>query len=223
MSLPAPDASATLDAARERVVHLLTDRFADDTLTVEQFEAELDRLHRLTDIGSLQRMAGELTSGVQPAVARDALAATPLPPHAPSVEFGWQYGELVAGRAIAEARMLAIMSSSKRTGVWSVPRVFRAFALMSEAVIDLRYAVIPADGCEIEVSAIMANVKVLLPPEVEAEVAVSAFMGSAQDGTHTHPAVGHGPRVRVTGSAMMAEVKVLQGMEAELAALEMND
>lgn len=231
MSLPAPDASLPLDAARERVVRLLTDRYADDTLSVEEFEAELDRLHRATDVVALERMADALTSGVRPAAAHSALgrparaawaSAEPTPPYG-AVGLGWQRGARVPGRMVDEGRMFAVMSSSRRVGVWMVPRLFRAFAVMSEAVIDMRDAVLPADGCEIEVGAIMANVKVLLPPGVEAEVAVMAFMGNAEDRTRVDSAAGQAPRVRVTGSAVMSEVKVLQGAEADLAALEMDD
>ncbi|GJG85560.1 hypothetical protein tb265_07410 [Gemmatimonadetes bacterium T265] len=233
-----PDASPALDAARERVVRLLTDRYADDTLTVEQFEAELDRLHGLGDVAALEQMASELATGVRPAVARPTVArpapmewgvagagpaASVLAPPSGRAELGWQYGGLVAARPADDGHLFAVMSSSKRVGPWLVPRRFRAFALMSEAVVDLRDAVLPADGCEIEVGAIMANVKVLLPRGVQADVAVMAFMGSAQDRTEVEPAAGHAPRVRVTGSAVMSEVQVLQGAEAEFAALHFDD
>lgn len=224
---PSPD----LESARERVVRLLTDRYADDTLTVEQFEAELDRLHGLGDVAAMERMAAELTSGVRPAVGRVAVApAPPAPfPTTPAAagvvpeSLGWQYGALVPARVPADGRVFAVMSATKRRGPWLVPRHFRAFALMSEVVLDLRGAVIPAEGCEIELGAIMANVKVLLPPDVLGEVAMTAFMGNAEDHTHAAAVPDAAPRVRVSGSAVMAEVKVLQGAEAEFAALEMDD
>jgi hypothetical protein len=55
---PLPDPA--LHAARERVVRLLTDRYADETLTIEDFEARLDRLHALATPAALEAMAREL-------------------------------------------------------------------------------------------------------------------------------------------------------------------
>lgn len=220
MTSPLPAAG---EQARERIVRLLTDRYADDTLTVEEFEAELDRMHAITDPAELERMAEGLTSGARPAAPRAAAAgATPPSVAAPRVPagavpfdatsgLGWQRGALVPARARDEGRMLAIMSSSKRAGPWLVPRYFRAFALMSEAVIDLRDAVLPADGCEIEVGAVMANVKILLPPGVQADVTILAFMGNAHDHTRAEPLGAAAPHVRVTGSSVMAEVQVFGG------------
>lgn len=209
------DAAPALDVARERVVRLLTDRYADDTLTVEQFEAELDRLHGLGEVAALERMAAELTTAARPAVARTAppytashagldAASSALPS-----ALGWQRGALVPARVAGEGRVVAVMSSAKRAGAWPVPRTLRVLAVMSEAVVDLRDAVLPAEGCEVEVRALMANVKVLLPPAVEAYVDVTALMGAVHDYTHNTPNPGHAPRVRVTGACVMSEVTAL--------------
>ena len=220
---PAPPTAPALDAARERVVRLLTDRYADDTLTVEQFEVELDRLHALTDAGALERMGDALTSGARPAVTRTATRAVAAPADWSSAALGWQRGVLVSARVPEVGRVVAIMSQSRRQGPWAVPRSLRVRAVMSEAVVDLRDAVLPAEGCAIDVAALMANVKVLLPAGVEAAVAVTALMGAALDHTHAGPTAGAAPRVRVTGASVMAEVRVLQGVEADLAALGLDD
>lgn len=231
MSSPLPN-SPTLAAARERVVRLLTDRYADDTLTVEQLEAELDRLHALHDVGALDRMGNELATGSRPALARPtssppppAAWSSPAPPVGGPVggALGWQRGVLVPARGLDERHLLAVMSSTRRAGPWLVPRTLHVWAVMSEAVVDLRDAVLPSEGCDVEVSAIMANVRVLLPAGVDAEVDVLAFLGSSRDLTHAGPGGGRAPRVRVTGSAVMAEVKVLQGAAADLEALELDD
>lgn len=213
-----PDAvpSPSLEAARERVVRLLTDRYADDTLTVEEFEARLDRLHALTDAAALDRMADELVTGVRPAGIRPAVGPDGSPtmpvPSLPPAALGWQRGALVPARVPDDGRVVAIMSASRRAGPWAVPRVLRVWAVMSEAVVDLRDAVLPAEGCEIEVGAVMANVRVLLPPGVDAQVDVLAFMGAAHDHTRAGrpetPLARHVPCVRVTGSSVMAEVQV---------------
>jgi hypothetical protein len=59
----------------------------------------------------------------------------------------------------------------------------------------------------------MGNVRVILPEGADAYVEVTAFMAAAEDHTHARYAsyAGAGPRVRVTGLAVMAEVKVVGG------------
>jgi hypothetical protein len=49
-----------VEAARERVVRLLTDRYADDSLTLDAFEARLDALHQVSDVAALDAMAASL-------------------------------------------------------------------------------------------------------------------------------------------------------------------
>src|SRR3712207_5178566 len=61
---------AALEAARERAIRLLTDRFADDTLTVDEFEARLDRMYQGTAPADLEALTGDLVgnTGLTPAV-----------------------------------------------------------------------------------------------------------------------------------------------------------
>src|SRR3712207_3225 len=66
---PPPTERAALEAARERAIRLLTDRFADDTLTVDEFEARLDRMYQAGTPGDLDALTSDLvgTTGVVPA------------------------------------------------------------------------------------------------------------------------------------------------------------
>lgn len=93
-----------------------------------------------------------------------------------------------------------------------MPRQLRVVAFMGEAVVDLREATVP-DGCEISVLAIMGNVRVVLPDGADAHVEIDAFMGAADDRTRARygGVAGPGVRVRVTGLALMAEVRVVGG------------
>lgn len=229
---PARVDAARVHAARERVVRLLTDRYADDTLTVEEFEARLDRMHALADPAALDAMARELE-----AAAPAPLAATPAyapayrrayqaSPNAPAPAGGWPNvptpnvpvsnlpvpNTPAAGGAPDEGRVLAVMSSTTRRGAWAVPRRLHVLAVMGEAVLDLREALLPA-ACEVEVFALMGNVRIILPAGADAQFEVGAFMAAADDHTRGHylGTSGTGPRVRVTGLAIMAEVKVVGG------------
>src|SRR5207244_1200723 len=131
-ALPVP----ALVAARERVVQLLTDRYADDSLTVEEFEAELDRLHATHDVASLQAMAHALAA---PRATWSDTGSAPATRTAPR--------QLVADAA----RVLAFMGNAKRRGAWHVPERIRAVAVMGEIVLDLRDAIAESDDVEIEI------------------------------------------------------------------------
>lgn len=79
---------------------------------------------------------------------------------------------------------------------------------MSEVKIDLRDTPIPHD-CTIDVLAVMANVTVIVPPGVSVDFDVFPVMASARNDAHELGLTPSGaPRVRVTGSAAMAEVRV---------------
>ena len=45
-----PVAASAIEAARERTIRVLTDRFADDTLSIDQFEALLDRMYKASTV-----------------------------------------------------------------------------------------------------------------------------------------------------------------------------
>lgn len=219
---PFPAPLAARDAARERVVRLLTDRYADDTLTVEEFEARLDRLHALHDPAALEAMARELERALERAPERTAptLPAYPAPvaasyaaSYAASTPASYPGPPTWSPNAPpGDGRIFAFMSNAKRRGAWAVPSRLRAVAMLGELVLDLREAVLPP-ACEIELFALLGNVRVILPPGADAYVELDAVVGSADDRTPCRlpgrPATG--PRVRVTGTAILGEVKVLGG------------
>lgn len=189
-AFPAP----ALDAARERVVRLLTDRYADDSLTVEEFEAQLDRMHALASAAELDAMARALAA--PPA----AVVHQPYAPPAPGRAVGH-----VAG--LLPARVRAFMSNMRREGAWVVPPRLHLTSVMSEITLDLREAVLPP-VCEVEVFALLGNVKLYLPPGAEAVVEVESVMASVNDRRSRRGQPPRGRVVRVTGSVIMGEVKV---------------
>ncbi len=209
-AVPAPAASpadrAALEAARERAIRLLTDRFADDTLTVDEFEARLDRMYQASVPADLDALTADLVGaaavagaprtpgGATAAIARAASGARAYP---------------VPGETPALRRIFALMSEQKKTGRWIVPRRLDVRAIMSDLFIDLRDAALPPEFCEIDLTAVMSNVKLLVPPGIVVEGLLTSVMASVgndaeDDGRLPTSAV----RVRLTGMALMAEVRV---------------
>ncbi|MDB4880276.1 MAG: hypothetical protein JWL60_1722 [Gemmatimonadetes bacterium] len=184
-----PSSDRALQAARERATVLLTDRFADESLSEAEFEA---RLYWLSNAGTAARV-DELVADL--AVARH-----------PGAAMGPQHG--FAAGPPHEERLLALMSSTTRSGHWTLPPRLRARAVMSELLLDLRYASMPP-AAEIDLVTIMANVRIIVPPEVEVECAVSPIMGTVRNGTGRIAWPGQTrPRLRVTGTCFMAELRI---------------
>jgi hypothetical protein len=203
---PSPTDRAALEAARERAIRLLTDRFADDTLTVDEFEARLDRMYQAAAPADLEALTADLVGptgvtgeprspgGATAAIARAATGARRFP---------------APGDTPALRRIFALMSESKHTGRWVVPRRLDVRAIMGDLFLDLRDAALPPEFCEIDLAAIMSNVKILVPPGVIVESLLTSVMAAVgndaeDDGRLPTSAI----RVRITGMALMAEVRV---------------
>lgn len=185
-----PVAASALEAARERTIRVLTDRFADDSLDLDQFEAHLDRMYKATTVAELDNLLHE----VEVRTAR-------RPASVPS------YGELPPPR-----RVLSIMSNTERTGRWSMPRQLQVRALMSSIVLDLRETTLPAGVCEIDLFGLMANVEILVPPGVVVEDLALGIMANVENRTIDEGIVpADAPRLRITGTAVMSNIEVRMG------------
>lgn len=63
-------------------------------------------------------------------------------------------------------------------------------------------------GCTIDVSALMSNVTVIVPPGMIVDFDVSSIMAAAGNDVRAEGSGYVSPHVRIRGSAFMAEVRV---------------
>lgn len=187
---PLPPAPAPLADARERAIRLLTDRYADDTLSTGEFEMRLDRLYGTITPAAAEALVADLGAPRAAPVARPAPVPAALP--------------FQAAPARAE-RLSCIFGQRTMGGSWTPGARVETLALFSEVTFDLRTAVL-RDGVELEVEAYFSTVRVLLPPDAVLDLNVGPVMGSVTD--DTTPARGLGPIVRLRGSAAFAELTV---------------
>jgi hypothetical protein len=175
-----------LSEARERAVRLLSDGFAYDAITVEEFEWRLGQLSRANTPRDIDALVADLAVPMPGAAAVMAPVVTQ-----PS-----------------EGRIVGIMSQTRRDGPWRLPQLLQVKGVMSEVKIDLRRAVIPPH-CTIDVTAIMANVTFTVPPGMIVDFDVSPIMASTRNDARGVGIMGYElPHVRIRGSAIMAEVRV---------------
>lgn len=182
--------SVALAAARERVVRLLTDRYADDSLTVEEFEARLDRLHATTDLAQLDAMAGELAAPRQanpPAPApASPYPAVPLPDD-------------------PARRALVVMGERRYRGRVSIPARWEIGAVMGGVTIDLREAEFPAGHCHLDLFAVLSGVEILVPAHLAVELDLSPILAGAEGPEH---APAGGIPLRIGGTLVLSGVEV---------------
>jgi hypothetical protein len=193
-----------LAAERDRVVQALSAHFAQDRLTLTEFQQRLERAYDLSAIDQLRSLIADLPALAMHAGPEGAVAAGPI---------------LVPSSDVpARGAIFAVMGGHERSGSWIVPRQLKVFVLMGGGEIDLREARFGAGVTEIEIFVMMGGINVIVPPGVRVESIGAAFMGGfelkAGDATALSPA--H-PVVRLSGLAIMGGVETETRLPGESA------
>jgi len=156
---------------------------------MDDFEKRVELAYRAASVPSLRELTRDLTPAAPAGVPASVAPA-----------------EFTAERE----RITAIMSSTKRSGVWRPARHVDLLSIMSESELDLTQALLQPGVTEIRMRALMSQVKVIVPPGVRVVLQPSSIMGSVSDETMEPPAVGSGaPVVRITGRIVMTELRAV--------------
>ena len=206
-----PPAAEPLAAARERAIRLLTDRYADDSLSTAEFESRLDRLYATATPFDVESLVADLQ------VARPLAPVPPMPVADRAQGWAVEHQDQVlpavrSGGYVQRAtrRLLCVLGQRTVAGRWTAPEHLAVRAVMSEVVFDLREATFTG-VCEIDVLAVLSSVHVLLPPHAELESQMGAVMGEVSDRAVAGVAPPTGRSsvlVRLTGTSVLAEVVI---------------
>ncbi|MGH7507453.1 MAG: DUF1707 SHOCT-like domain-containing protein, partial [Longimicrobiales bacterium] len=149
---------------REQAIQTLVAGFADDRITVEEFERRIDIAHRTASSEQLDGLTVDLPA--RPATPPAAAPVTPARPPAP------------AGEVREHQVLVAIMGGVEKKGRWTPARKSIVLAFMGGAHIDLREANLPAGVTEVAIFTIWGGVEILVPPGVNVDVSGVAIMGA---------------------------------------------
>ena len=182
------------DADRQRVTDVLRDAAGEGRIDLDELEERLELTWQAKTYGELV----PITLDLQAAGPVAPPAASPVLRTPSSVP------------AVGHNSSVAIMSECKRQGVWSVPEHHSAFAMMGSVLIDLRQAQLSAHETLVNASAIMGEVKVIVPADMHVVMDGTPIMGEFNQAKDKVPAeVGPGsPVVRIRGMALMGSVTV---------------
>jgi len=197
MSEPKP---STNQGDRDQTIQALCEHFAQDTLTVEEFERRVELAHRAETAADLQALLADLPVTPPMRVERPAPAPTPLPSEIP-----------------ASQTLLAIMGGAERKGRWVPARVTRVLAMMGGVELDFREARLGPGITEVAVGCFMGGVEIIVSPDTVVEVAGGAIMGGFSHQSRGVAAGPDTPVLRITGFAMMGGVDVQVRMPGETA------
>lgn len=181
------------DADRHRVAEVLREAAGDGFLDLEELEERLEATYAAKTAGDLMPITLDLPQ-VQDAVrapARPKSTGPVLPADSHGVSF-------------------AVMSESRRRGLWEVTEQHTAVAVMGSVVLDLREARFAGREVVIDGYAIMGSVEVVVNAHTQVIVSGVGVMG---DFSESRPKVtaelsADSPVVRVRGLALMGSVTV---------------
>ncbi len=210
MTTPEPGDPRTLrisDADRHRVAEVLREAAGEGRLDIDELEERLEGAWAARTYGDLVPLTADLPGHrdlAPPAVApaRRASPATPahrevpVPEHAPRHD-----------------RSLAVLSETRRDGVWVVEPEHVATTVMGSVVLDLREAHLVAPVTRIEANAVMGSVEVIVDVGTDVRVDGTGVMGTFAQTRRSLPLEppddgSPAPLVVVTGFALMGSVEV---------------
>lgn len=112
----------------------------------------------------------------------------------------------VAGAAPAPSfgRVMAAVGHVRRAGRWVLPRRFRAVAWMGGVDLDLTEAVIPPEGADLELLAVLGVITVRVPEGLAVELIGDAITWGGPPGW----ASTRGAAVRIIARAALGTVQV---------------
>ena len=197
-----------LSAAREETITVLSECFARDVLTIEEFERRAELVHGARTMAELGTAIEGIRTGGLPARAGGAAPGSlrrvgPVPAFAaPATDYD---------------RAIAVFGETKREGAWTPARRNTVVAAMGSAVIDLREAHLGPGQTVVTAFAFMGGVEVIVPPGVHVECSGSAIFGGFEQRKEYATALvaPDAPAVRITGFAMFGGVEIEQRLAGE--------
>lgn len=199
------------DSDRNTVAEILREAAGDGRIDFAELDERLEAAYAAKTYRDLVPITLDLGHALPPAPSPPPPPSLPVPAVPPTPSASSVPARLSPpGTPATHSVSVAVLSESRRTGVWDVGSSYSATAFMGSVVIDLREARFPAGEVVINAAAVMGGVEVIIDAGTVVIVEGIAIMGSFEEGrAKVAPEVGAGsPVVRVRGLALMGSVEV---------------
>lgn len=196
--------TTTLPSAKEEAIDVLAECFAQDMMTVEDFERRVSIVHAAGSMSELsEAVAGIRTRGAE---------TRPQGEQRAQIEALQRMRPDVPAQRVRDSdRAIAVLGNTKRAGRWVPARRNTAMSVLGSVVIDLREALLGPGECKFSVATFMGSVEILVPPGLHVDCAGSAVLGSFGEELRRDqeaPLDPDAPRVRIDGVAVLGSVEV---------------
>jgi len=191
------DRRLPLSHTRQVTVEALCEHFANDVMSVEEFERRVDRANRAATVEELKSLLKDLPGANLPAAPGETVPA-------PRRERGVTAAAHVKERELA----VAILGGSTRKGSWAPARQNWAVAVMGGVHLDFREAVFGPGVTEVRVFAMWGGVEIIVPPGVNVESHGVGIMGGFDHRSEHVRTDPDAPTLRVAGLAVMGGVDI---------------
>jgi len=189
-----------LSSTRDVTIEALCEHFANDVMSVEEFERRVEVAHKAQTVEEIKALLRDLPGGDVTAVQQ---ANAPVP--APKQEFG----VTAAAHVKEQAFVVACLGGASRKGRWHPARKNYAISVMGGTELDFREAVFGPGITEVQVWAVMGGTEIIVPPGLNVESHGIAILGGFDHlGDTLQPDTPDGPTLRITGLALMGGVDV---------------
>jgi hypothetical protein len=184
---------------KQQAIDALCEHFANDALSVEEFERRIDAAHKAESADDLRKLLEDLPTGDLP-IRRPE-------PQTPAVERA--RAQVPVSRVKERSFMVAALGGIDRKGRWIPARQTYCFALMGGLTLDFREALLAPGETEVWLFTLMGGAEIIVPPGLTVESDGVAIMGGFD---HREDAgIDHDPDspiLRIRGFALMGGAEI---------------
>jgi hypothetical protein len=180
---------AAVRRAREQTLAQLSECFARDELSLDDFERRVDAAYASSVESELAALVADLSA---PATALAAARGAAIVPAA-------------GAPALRAGLARAVFGNVERRVAGAVPSGARVSSVFGNVEIDLRELELPPGVTELHVLAVFGNVELTVPPTIAVECHGSPVFGSFASVARVAPGE---PVLRIIGSAVFGNVEI---------------
>jgi hypothetical protein len=184
---------------RQVTIDALCEHFANDIMSVEEFERRIDAAHAAQSADELKDLLRDLPGGDVPTVFQ--------PGSVPAPE---SHFTVTSAANVKEKKfVVVVLGGSSRRGRWSPARNNYAISVMGGAELDFSEAGMGPGVTDLKIFTLFGGVEVVAPPGLNVESHGIALMGGFDhSGDNVFTPDPHAPTLRITGLACMGGVTV---------------
>ena len=182
-----------IEAVREEVIDQLIMNYSHVEISLEAFESRLDQAMDGTDPVTISELTSDLTLTVNSKYQDKKKSA--LGTH-------YQMGETKELE-----KLVNVLSSSKREGIWHVPKEITVFNVLGTDVLDFSQARFMHPTVRIKVFSVLGNIKIYLPEDVNTHTNVNSIVGSIKNSANADYDDGS-PTVIIEGKVILGNLDI---------------